>query len=442
MMKKKGFIFKLMALIVVVFTLTSCGSSPRTGNVAEISIDRGIGPALAEYVDDSIQQANAAGDQFIILRVDTPGGLVASTHRILKAIHASKIPVIGFVAPKAAHAASAGTFIMYACPYAVMAPGTNMGSASPVSLTGGQKEQSDQDSVMKKKTMNYLLGKIRALAEENGRNADWAELAIKEAANVSAQEALKKNVINAIARNNSDLLKKLEGVSIKLDGKTVTLNTKKAFIYPIKPNATMQFLMIITNPNVTYVLLMIGLIGLGIEIFNPGMIFPGVIGVISLLISAYAIQLLPVNFVGLGLILLGVGFLIAEIFVSSFGALGIGGLVALTFGSMMLIRSPWSDSGVSLVTIITMVAFIAALLLLVVWLVVRDKMKPKRTGEEHLVGQEGAVQLIKDSYWVSCRGQLFKIDNIDGLQEGMMVRIERLHGARVIVSPADKKQMS
>ena len=362
--------FSVLGLLLCCLLLASCGSNSSTGNVAEIKIEGGIGPAMADYVDQSIKQANAAGDQFIILAVDTPGGLVSSTERIIKSIQASDVPVIGFVAPAGAGAASAGTFIMYACPYAVMAPSTNIGSASPVSLTSSSEGKvSANEETAKKKMLNFLVAKIQGLAETNGRNEEWAKKAVTDADNITAKKALELNVINAIAQDNSDLLNKLAGVSIKVKGKSIGIDTSNVKIYQIEPNWRMRFLMVITNPNVTYILLMIGLLGLGIELFSPGLIFPGVLGLISLLTAGYAFQLLPVNYVGVGLIALGVGFFVAEVFVSSFGALAVGGVIATSIGSVMLVQSDLPGFGVSWVMTVSVAVVLILLVLALVFLI-------------------------------------------------------------------------
>ncbi len=427
--------FSFFFLIIALFSLSSCGSDTPTGNVAQITIEGGIGPAVADYVDQSIKQANKAGDKFIILRVDTPGGLVSSTDNIIKSIQSSDIPVIGFVAPAGARAASAGTFIMYACPYAVMAPSTNIGSASPVSLTpsSGDNKSSGDEDVLKKKLLNDLVAKIKGLAETNGRNKEWAQKAVTDADNITATQALKTNVINAMAQDNDDLLKKLSGVSVRVKEKSITLDTSNAKIYPLNPNWRMRFLMVITNPNVTYILILAGLLGLGIELFNPGLIFPGVFGGICLLTAGYALQLLPVNYVGVALIMLGVGFFVAEVFVSSFGALAIGGIIATSIGSIMLVHRDLPGFGVSWIMTVSVALVLILLVLALVFLIAKDMTKPKRTGEEVWLGQAGTVKIVDGQCWLSCRGQLLKIDNTDGLEEGQEVTVKSRKGARVVV---------
>jgi membrane-bound serine protease (ClpP class) len=440
---------RLTASLFFTIILLFCGmdaiaktenSSPRAD---VITIDSAIGPAVAEYVSHSIDKANAEHARVIILKINTPGGLVDSTREITQSILNSKVPVIGYVSPKGARAASAGTFIMYASPIAAMAPATNIGAASPISMmsTGDNKNA----EVAQKKAMQDLLASIRASAQQYGRNQKWAQEAVESAVSITVKEAKEKNVINVIATDIPDLLKKVNGLKVTMyDNKVVknkvitnrviTLNTHGLTIRELTPNWRMQFLMVITNPNVTYILLLAGLLCLAVEFFNPGLIFPGVLGVIALAIAAYGLSILPVNYVGLGLILLAVGLFVAEIYASSYGALGIGGAIALTIGSLMLIRSDVEGFSISYVVIAVTVGFFVLVFSGIIYLLVRDQMRPKRHGDEYWVGQQGMVKLINERYWLECGSQLFRIENADDVQVGQKRTIEKMDGARVIVA--------
>ncbi len=398
-----------------------------------ITIDSAIGPAVAEYVSHSIDKANAEHARVIILKIDTPGGLVVSTRTITQSILNSKVPVIGYVSPKGARAASAGTFIMYASPIAAMAPATNIGAASPISMmsTGDNKNA----AVAQKKAMQDLLASIRASAQQYGRNQKWAQEAVESAASITAKEAKEKNVINYIATDIPHLLKQVNGRQVFMgDKKVITLDTHALTLRQLSPNWRMQFLMVITNPNVTYILLLAGLLCLAIEFFNPGLILPGVLGVIALAVAAYGLSILPVNYVGLGLILLAVGLFITEIYVSSYGVLGIGGAIALAVGSLMLIRSDVEGFSISYVVIAVTVGFFVLVFAGIIYLLVRDQTRPKRHGDEYWVGQQGIVKLINERYWLECGSQLFQIENADDVQVGQARTINKMHGARVIIA--------
>jgi membrane-bound serine protease (ClpP class) len=426
---------KIMCYVLCLFVCAGVQSSAFANTSAAradiITIDGGIGPATADYVSQSIAKSNADHSRVIILRIDTPGGLVSATREILKSMLSSKVPVVSLVTPGAAQAASAGTFIVYASSIAAMSEATNIGAASPISLTSTGDDSNTKTA--QKKAMQALLANIRAMAQKNGRDVEWSQEAVKDAASITWKEAKSRNVINYIANDIPTLLNKINGVTVNLMSGPVKLDTAKLSLRELKPNWRIQFLMIITNPNVTYILLLAGLLGLAVELFNPGLIFPGVLGVVFLAVAAYGLAILPVNFVGLGLILLAVGFFTAEVFLSSYGALTVGGIVALTIGSIMLIRSDVPGFSLSALVIAVVVGFFALAFSGLVYLMVRDQVRPSRTGEEHWIGKVGTVTLKDDVYWLKCESQLFRIDNSDGLTDGQQVTIERLKGARVIV---------
>src|SRR2546421_2853385 len=304
--------------------------------VAVVPLEGAIGPAAADFVRRALERAAGDGTELVVLRIDTPGGLDTSMREIIKSILASPVPVASFVAPSGARAASAGTFIAYASHIAAMAPGTNLGAASPVALMGGasDKDGKKTEDTMMRKATNDAVAYIRGFAQLRGRNADWAEQAVREGVSLPAEEALKKKVIDYIAADVPALLNLLEGKTIAKR----TLHVAGAQLKEVQPDWRTKFLGVITNPSVAYLLILLGAYALLFEFMNPGLVMPGVVGVIALLIAAYALHLLPVNYAGLALILLGIGFMVAEAFLPAYGSLGMGGLVAFVIGSIMLIE--------------------------------------------------------------------------------------------------------
>jgi len=311
-----------------------------------------IGPATVEFLVDSLEKATARNAELVIIRMDTPGGLDASTRDIVKAILNSPVPVATFVAPGGARAASAGTYILYASHIAAMSPATHVGAATPVAIIGGQqpgrqKEPGDNEEdsqpatdpgdTMSRKAINDAVAYVRGLATRYGRNADWAELAVREAASITAQEALEIGVIDLIATDVGDLLEQVHGRTIDVQGRDRIMDTESLLVEQLEPDWKSELLAVITSPTIAYLLLLIGVYGLIFEGYNPGAIFPGVIGAICLLIALYAFQMLPVNYAGFALLILGIILMIGEAVVPSFGALGIGGVIAVVIGSIILI---------------------------------------------------------------------------------------------------------
>jgi len=310
-----------------------------------LELDGAIGPGVGDYLTRGIEQAQQASPrpELILLTMNTPGGLSATLRIINQAILASKIPLACFVYPAGARAASAGTYILYACHVAAMSPATTLGAATPVSIGGSQppatddKQTDPKPSAMEKKVLNDAIAYIRGLAQLRGRNAEWAELAVSEAATLTAQEALAENVIDLVADSLADLLAQLHGRVIEIDGEELTLNTASAPLQVHGPDWRNRFIAVITDPNVAYILLLLGIYGILLEFYSPGLGVAGVIGGISLLLALYAFQLLPVNFAGVALMLLGIALLVVEAMAPSFGVFGIGGVVAFVIGSIFLL---------------------------------------------------------------------------------------------------------
>lgn len=395
-------------------------------------IQGAIGPAVRDFIHVEIDRAVQAKNKAIILQLDTPGGLSESMREIIQDILSSPIPVLTYVAPSGARAASAGTYILYASHVAAMAPGTNLGAATPVSLgLPGQGEEKDKakektKSAMEMKAINDARAYIRGLAQLRGRNIDWAEKAVSQAESLSANEALKLHVIDFVAQNIQDLLKQANGKKVMVQGGVQTLQTTNLSVQEIKANWRTKFLMVITDPSIAYLLLIIGFYGIFFEFVSPGFILPGVIGGICLLLAAYGLHLLPVNYAGLALIFLGVAFLVAEVFMPS-GALGIGGIVSFIFGSVLLFKAdvgwqlPW--------TLIISVSVVTALFFLgVLQLVVRARQKKIVSGLESMIGTKGIIVKTNREIWAQIEGELWKVESTQSLREGDFIIVKSVQG--------------
>lgn len=419
-----------------------------------------IGPATAEYIGAGIERAVSTRARVLVLHLDTPGGLVTTTREIIRDILASPVPVIGFVGPRGAHAASAGTFIMYATHLAAMAPGTNLGAATPVQMGGGglplpgggsgdgkegedQKSESGAGSAPEDahgaKAVSDLAAYIRSLAELRGRNAEWAEQAVRQAASLTASEALEKGVIELIASDIPDLLNQADGRTVTLNGESRTLETDGLAIETFEPSWRIRLLSAITDPNIAFILMMIGVYGLIFEMANPGAVVPGVLGGICLLVGLYALSVLPLNYAGLGLILLGMGFMIAEAFLPSFGMLGIGGAVAFFIGATMLIDADAPGFALSWPVIIGTTACTGGVMLLVMTLAVRSQRRLVSTGRESMIGACGAVRSWSgNSGWVHIAGEEWRAEGPSLLATGQPVRVIDMRGLTLRVEPAKK----
>ncbi|WP_165482769.1 NfeD family protein [Legionella gresilensis] len=365
--------------------------------IIELSVRGSIGPATADYLVRGISQAQNA--DLILILIDTPGGLDKSMRQIVQSILVSRTPIVAYVAPAGARAASAGTFLLYASTLAVMAPGTHLGAASPVSLTGGlggENKENQQKTAMDKKVTNDAVAYIRTLAQLRGRDINFAEKAINDAATLTAPEALKAGVINFIAQNREDLLTKLNGLSVTQNGQQIKLNLTNAQIERVEPDWRMRFLAVITDPTIAYLLLMLGIYGIFFELINPGVIAPGVIGAIAILVALYALQLLPINYAGLALIVLGVAFIIAEAFAPSFGVLGLGGTVSFITGSILLIDAEHINFQIAWSAIGAMAAVNIIIAIIMFTMIIKSRRQPIQHGTAALLGVEGRTLSVVD----------------------------------------------
>lgn len=448
---------KLARLLLLSFSLTlaatiaaqTADSSP-SRSVLQLTVEDVIGPATEDYITRAIEQAPGERIGLIIIRMDTPGGLDSAMRGIIKAITNSPIPVVTYVAPTGSRAASAGTYILYASHIAAMAPGTNLGAATPVKLgSPGQPDkqppsdsESDQTgnatSASERKAINDAVAYIRGLAELRGRNAEWAEQAVRQAASLSAGDALEKNVIDLIARSTADLLQQLDGRELEVMGQTIPLNTLEMNVKTANPDWRSRLLSVITNPNIAYILMLIGIYGLIFEFSNPGAIVPGTIGAICLLLGLYALQLLPINYAGMALLLLGIALMIGEAYQPSFGILGIGGLIAFVFGSIILIDTQAPGYGINPGVIAAFALSSLLMFVVVIGLAIKSRRRPVASGMEQLLAETGTVVtagdhratiLIHSEHWQATCDQ--------PLQPGQRVRVIAADGLTLQVKPLE-----
>ena len=363
----------------------AAGGSDKTVDL--IVVDASINPAIADFIHESLFAAERDGARALIIELDTPGGLLESTKSIVKDLLGSPLPVIVYVAPSGGGAASAGVFVTMAANIAAMAPGTNIGAAHPVSGQG-----SDIGGDMREKVENFTVSLSKTIAQERGRNVEWAEKAVRESVSITEQEALKLHVIDIVAANRDDLLQQATQRQVTVHGTKRTLDLAGASIVVREMRLKQKFLNILANPNVAYLLMMAGLLGLYVEFTHPGVFFPGVAGGICLLLGMAALQVLPINYSGLALIGLGLALLISELFVPSFGALGVGGIVAFVLGSLLLFDTPESDLTLDRDIVYAAAATFGGFTLLVSYLVVRSQRSKPSLGREGLVGQIGEVK--------------------------------------------------
>jgi membrane-bound serine protease (ClpP class) len=406
------------------------------GRIVVVEISGAINPVVAEFVTEEIKEANQAKEELIVIRMDTPGGLDTSMRQIIKGILSSTVPVATFVGPSGSRAASAGTFITIASHIAAMAPGTNIGAAHPVNLMGGGGEQS---STMEQKVVQDASAYIRSLAEKRGRNAQWAELAVAKSVSISAGEAIKLNVIDLIAANVEALVLALDGRKIEVDSTSVTLKTADREIVYRAMSKRQRILDTISNPNVAYILMMLGLVGLYFELSNPGLILPGVIGGISMILALYAMQTLPINYAGLMLIVLGLILFIVELNVMSFGLLSAGGVIAILLGSLMLIDSDDPAMQISNTVLVPTIGVFVTISLGILYLAVKSQKHRAISGMEGLIGAEGVVKAALNPVGsVLIHGEIWNAEGDGNISAGEKVIVNAVEGLKLKVKSADK----
>jgi membrane-bound serine protease (ClpP class) len=461
-----------MAALCAVAGLAFAGTAKADGTAVLLDLEGALGVATAEYIIDGIEDAQARNANLVIIRMDTPGGLMEPMRDIVQAILASNVPVITYVAPGGARADSAGTYILLASHVAAMAPTTHLGAATPVSLMGedtdddskptspfapkppeseepdaeeGETEEEQEPAIpggkMDRKVMNDAISYIRGLAEAHGRNADWAEEAVRSAATLTATEALELNVIDLIAANEAELLAAVHGRVVKVNNKPYTIDAEALIVDDVEPGWRLKVLGAIARPEIAILLLMVGLYGLLFEGYNPGAIIPGVVGVICLLLAAYALQVLPVNYVGLALILVGLALITAEAFVPSFGALGIGGIAAIIFGTIMMFDTGIPGFGISITFVISM-GLVAGLLLL--WLLsylVKARKQGAVSGRDRIVGAHGvAMASFTGSGKVWLEGEAWSATSKQPVEKDQTVLVLDLDGLVLRVEPVSESE--
>jgi len=441
----------LKALLAASVLLVSAISARADSTVVVLDIKGGIGVATAEYILSGIEHAESSGAELIIIDMDTPGGLMAPMRDIVQAILGSNVPVATYVTPAGARADSAGTYILLASHIAAMTTTTHLGAATPVSLTGddatpaaSDDEETEDDveieapsgTAMERKVLNDAVAYIRSLAERYGRNADWAEKAVRDAATLTAREALEQNVVDFIADDHADLLRQVDGYEVEVNTELATLATSNAVIEEYEPNWRIKILSVIANPEIVLLLGLIGLYGLMYEGWNPGAIVPGVVGVICLLLAAYALQVLPVNYAGLALIVVGVALMTAEAFAPSFGALGLGGIIAFVFGAIMMFDSGIPGFGISIAFVVTLAAVFALLFIWLMTYLLKLRRRGAVSGKDSIVGGIGtAMQSFNGEGKVWLEGEAWAARSRVAIEKDQRVVVHAMVGLVLEVEP-------
>lgn len=404
--------------------------------VVSIKIDGAINPVISGFIHDAIEKAGKENAECILIHLNTPGGLLKSTRIIVSEILESPVPVIVYVSPSGAQSGSAGVFITLAAHVASMAPGTNIGAAHPVTL------QSPMDSIMSGKVTNDAAAFIRSIAEKRNRNIEWAENAVRKSFSYSETEALEDSAIDLVAKNERDLLNLVDGRTISLSSGTKTLQTKNATITEFKMNAIQQFLDTISDPSIAYILMMLGIMGLMFELFNPGTILPGIVGVISLILAYYAMHTLPINYAGLALIIFGIILFVLEIKIVSHGMLTVGGVVSLLLGSIMLIKpgSALEAARISRLVIISVTVVAALFFLFIIGLGLKAQRRKQVTGVHALIGETGEVTGSLDpTGTIKVNGEIWSAESLEGtISKGEKVIIKELKNLKLYVAPINK----
>ncbi len=430
-----------------------------TGTIIQLEINGAIGPGTSDYIERNLDFAAETGAVCVLIRMDTPGGLDASMRQIIKKIIASPVPVVSFVGPGGARAASAGTYILYASHVASMAPGTNLGAATPVKIgvpnlprddknkqaDDGKPEQNApataQKDPMAKKMVNDAVAYIRGLAKMRGRNADWAEQAVREAASLPAEEALAKNVIDLIAANSTEVLQKLDARKLNVLGQEITLETKFAILDHRAPDWRGELLSIITNPNIAYILMLVGIYGLLLEFYSPGAIVPGTIGGICLLLAMFAFQLLPINYAGMALIILGIALMIAETIAPGVGILGFGGVIAFVIGSIILMDTEAPGFGINLGLVAGVALSSAAFLILALGMLLKSRQAPVVSGKEEMIGKTGiALEDFTHTGMIRVHSEIWQAQTDQALRKDQQAQVTGLNGLTLLVKPKTHKE--
>jgi membrane-bound serine protease (ClpP class) len=410
-----------------------CAGIVLSQNVVVLKIDGAINPASSAFIERGIESSAEKNAECLIIQLNTPGGLLTSTRIIVSAILESKIPIVVYVAPGGAHAGSAGVFITMAAHIAAMAPGTNIGAAHPVEMEG------KMDSVMGEKVTNDAAAFIRTIAEKRNRNLKWAEDAVRKSQAITETEALDTNVIDVIAKNLDDLLSQIDGKQIETISGTTTLHTKGARIEQMEMGWAEKLLDLLSNPNITLILFQLGTIGLILELYNPGSIFPGIVGVISLVLAFYSMHTLPINYAGLALIVFGIILFLLEIKIISHGMLAIGGAVSTFLGSIMLIRtsSVLEFVEISWSVILASVIIFTFFFVVIIGLGVKAQRRKPTTGVEGLTGESGdVIETLKLEGVVRVNGEFWNAESLSGtIEKDSRIRVVKINGLKLLVEP-------
>jgi membrane-bound serine protease (ClpP class) len=428
-------VYFFLSLLVVGASVLAQSKNPSTPHVDLITIDGSINPAVDDFIRESIARSKTNGARALIIQLDTPGGLLTSTRTIVKELLSDVVPVVVYVAPSGAGAGSAGVFITMAAHIAAMAPGTNIGAAHPVA-GGGQEVK----GVMGEKIENFTASFSESIAQQRGRNTEWAIQAVRKSVSITEKEALKIKVIDIVAKDIDDLLEQAHGRKVDSEGQKRELAVKGARVQRYEMSLKQKVLNTIADPNIAYLLMMAGILGLYMEFAHPGVIFPGVAGAICLLLAFVSLQLLPINYTGLALVVLGIGLLIGEAFYPSFGVLGIGGIISLTLGSLLLFDTPMSDFGVDRTIVFTAVGTLGSFVLAVSYLVFRSQKEKVTLGVEGLIGEIGVVKdKLSPTGRVFVHGETWRAEADNEIDVGEKVEVVGVEGMVLKVRRAGQR---